>query len=52
MDRTKRGKKKTIVDERYFKMAQDNLYMELGFALHREKNSIDQLIKDSVKSRA
>jgi CarD family transcriptional regulator len=51
MDRTKQGKKKTIVDERYFKMAQDNLYMELGFALKREKNSIDQLIQESVKSK-
>jgi CarD family transcriptional regulator len=51
MVRMQQGKKKTQVDERYFKMAQDNLYTELGFALHREKNSIDQLIKESVKNK-
>jgi CarD family transcriptional regulator len=52
MKRTQQGKKKTLVDERYFKMAQDNLYMELGFALHREANTIEQLIKESVKTKA
>jgi CarD family transcriptional regulator len=51
LKRIQQGKKKTLVDERYFKMAQDNLYNELGFALHQEKNSIDQLIKESVKNK-
>jgi hypothetical protein len=33
-------------------MAQNNLYMELGFALHREKNSVEQLIRESVKNNS
>jgi CarD family transcriptional regulator len=52
MKRAAAGKKKTLVDERYFKMAQNNLYMELGFALHREKNSVEQLIRESVKNNS
>jgi CarD family transcriptional regulator len=51
MKRVQQGKKKTLVDERYFKMAQDNLYLELGFALKREKNTIDQFIIESMKNK-
>lgn len=46
--RTAQGKKNTVVDERYFKMAEDNLYAELAFALGKEKEEMVQLIKDRI----
>jgi CarD family transcriptional regulator len=42
------GKKNTIIDERYFKQAEYQLYSELGFALNRDKREISQVIFDSI----
>lgn len=42
------GKKNTIVDERYFKLAENNLYDELAFAVGREKEDIPALIEERI----
>ncbi len=46
--RTAIGKKNTSVDERFFKLAEDNLYTELAFALGRKKEEIKDLIIESI----
>jgi CarD family transcriptional regulator len=46
--RLEQGKKNTVVDERYFKIAENNLYSELGFALNKDKNEISRIIADSI----
>ena len=38
------GKKMTATDERYMRLAQDNLYEELGFALGMDKNKMEDYI--------
>ncbi len=48
MKRMAEGKKNTIVDERYFKLAEDNLYEELAFALGKNKEDISQIITDAI----
>lgn len=47
--RSEQGKKSTVSDERYFRLAESYLYSELGFALHKDKDEICRLISDSVK---
>lgn len=49
--RTAQGKKNTVVDERYFKLAEDNLYAELAFALGKEKEEMVQIIKERIGKR-
>ena len=46
--RLEQGKKNTATDERYFKIAEDNLYSELAFALGKEKSEMRQLIADTI----
>ncbi len=46
--RNEQGKKSTATDERYFKLAEDNLYSELAFAIGREKNEMRQIIADTI----
>lgn len=43
------GKKTTIVDERYFKLAEKQLYSELAFALGVQKSDINQMIEKTLK---
>jgi CarD family transcriptional regulator len=50
--RLEQGKKSTVVDERYFKVAENNLYSELGFALHKDKDEICNLIKESIHNKS
>jgi len=40
MDRIKDGKKVTVVDERYFRQAEDQLYGELAFAMNLERSQV------------
>ena len=47
-EKVAQGKKTTVVDERYFKLAENNLYAELGCALHKDKSEVYQLIVDSI----
>ena len=42
------GKKITIVDERYFKLAENQLYSELAFALGVQKSDINQIIEENI----
>jgi CarD family transcriptional regulator len=47
--RQSQGKKNTIVDERYFHMAESHLYAELGVALNKNKKEVCQIIKEYVE---
>lgn len=49
--RIERGKKSTVVDERYFRLAENSLYSELGFVLQRDKEEISELIAESVEKQ-
>ena len=44
------GKKVTVVDERYFKQAENQLYEELAYALNMNKNEIGDYINKSMKA--
>ena len=48
--RTEQGKKSTVSDERYFRIAESYLYSELGFALNKNKDEVCRLIIDTVKN--
>ena len=47
--RTDQGKKISSVDERYFKMAESNLYTELELALNKGRDEIHQMIAEAVR---
>ena len=47
--RMEQGRKSTATDERYFKMAEDYLYSEIGFALGKSKAEVQQLIKNTIQ---
>lgn len=49
--RIERGKKSTVVDERYFRLAENSLYSELGFVLQKDKEEISELIAESVEKQ-
>ena len=49
--RSEQGKKSTATDERYFKLAEDNLYAELAFALGKDKNQMRQIIAETIEQR-
>lgn len=42
------GRKLTNIDERYFKMAENQLYSELTFALGVHKSEIDQILEENI----
>ena len=44
MDRIKDGKKVTVVDERYFRQAEEQLYGELAFAMDMERNQVGEYL--------
>ena len=46
--RLKEGKKTTATDDKYFKIAGENLCSELAFALGKEKSEIKQMIADRI----
>lgn len=48
--RLEKGKKVTVVDEKYFRQAEDKLYEELAFALDMEKNKIGQYIAENMEA--
>lgn len=49
--RTAQGKKNTSVDEHFFKLAENNLYTELAFAIGREKDEMKQIIADKITGK-
>ena len=48
-ERLSQGKSSAVVDERFFKTAEERLYGELAFALGKDKNEIKEYIKKSVE---
>lgn len=48
-ERTDAGKKNTAVDERYFKLAENQLHAELAFALGEDKQNIGKIIEEHIK---
>ncbi|MBQ0042748.1 MAG: CarD family transcriptional regulator [Lachnospiraceae bacterium] len=42
------GKKVTVVDERYCKLAEDQLYEELSYALKKSREELDSIIIDCL----
>ena len=49
--RIEQGKKNTVTDERYFKLAEDQLYAELAIAIGKEKNEIGKIITDTIDQK-
>ncbi|MCR5655198.1 MAG: CarD family transcriptional regulator [Lachnospiraceae bacterium] len=49
-NRLVQGKKTTNTDDRYYKMAGDNLHGELAMALGMEKSEMEQFITDKLES--
>ena len=47
-DRLASGKKRIIVDEKYFQIAEDQLYQELAYALDKNKESMKEYISSNV----
>ena len=47
-DRLASGKKRIIVDEKYFQIAEDQLYQELAYALDQKKESMEEYISSNV----
>ena len=47
-ERTDAGKKNTAVDERYFKLAENQLHSELAFALGEPKQNITKIIEEHL----
>ena len=45
------GKKVTVVDERYFKNAEDQLYGELAYVLNIDKSAVSSYITDSIAGK-
>lgn len=50
--RLESGKKVTVVDEKYFRQAEDKLYEELAFVLGMEKNQVSQYISKRMEEKA
>lgn len=48
MERSAQGKKNTVIDERYYMIAQNNLYSELAFSLGKNKNEIEGIIYERI----
>ena len=48
-ERLDAGKKTTAIDERYFKMAENQLFAELGFALGEPKQNMRQIIQEAME---
>lgn len=48
VDRIKDGKKVTVVDDRYFKQAEEQLYGELAFVLAKDKKEMSGYIASSI----
>ena len=47
-DRMASGKKRIIVDEKYYQIAEDRLYQELAYAMKEEKESLAEYISNTV----
>ena len=50
--RTAQGKKSTSVDEHFFKVAENNLYTELAFAIGEKKENMKEIILKKLEKTA
>lgn len=50
--RLESGKKVTVVDEKYFRQAEDKLYEELAYVLEMEKSQVGQYISARMEEKA
>ena len=50
-ERASQGKKITATDEQYYRLAVEHLYCELGFALDKNPDEIEQFITDRIDNR-
>lgn len=50
-DRMEHGKKVTVVDERYFRQAEERLYGELAFVLGKEKSEMPEYIAERMEEK-
>ena len=48
--RIESGKKVTVVDEKYFRQAEDKLYEEFAFVLGMEKNKVSDYISTRMEA--
>lgn len=46
--RLEEGKKTTATDDKYFKIAEENLYSELAFAVGKERDEVESVIFDRI----
>ena len=49
--RQEQGKKGMAADEKYFKLAENSLYSELGFALNKSNEEVCKMVVDSIQAR-
>lgn len=49
MSRIRDGKKVTVVDERYFRQAEEQLYGELAFALNMERSQMGEYLTTRIQ---
>lgn len=49
--RTAQGKKSTSIDEHFFKIAENNLYTELAFAIGRNKEELHNIIAEKIAEK-
>lgn len=47
-ERISSGKKATVLDDRYFKLAEDKLYSELVFVTGKDRNQIEKQIEQQA----
>lgn len=51
MDRIRDGKKVTVLDERYFRQAEEQLYGELAFVLKMERSEMGDYLTERLSSQ-
>lgn len=49
LQREQEGKKSIAIDERYFKLAESNLYAELSYALGKDKKEMEEIIGKRIE---
>jgi len=48
LQRISEGKKNTATDDKYFKIAEENLLSELSFVLHKNRDEVKTLVADKI----
>ncbi|MCR4933523.1 MAG: CarD family transcriptional regulator [Lachnospiraceae bacterium] len=48
LQRISEGKKNTATDDKYFKIAEENLLSELSFVLHKNREEVKTLVADKI----